>query len=250
MLRSQRVNAGVRRRFKGKAGWRTRSLIPVSASAAEINLAAKVVQLGRLVKSYKPEVKYIDASLGANAVSVPNGVVQFMTPISANVTSSDRIGNAVKLVSWNINIIASLFTSITATVTTEVGFRFYVVLDMQQASDTTPTGAMLVDQPSLPFTQLPLVSSMNRFKILWDSQPQLMYLNTGAASITSSAVNPFRMNFNVARKCSIPQRWNGTTAADIEKNGVYLFCFTNAVGAAGANIFDYLATSRVAFTDV
>lgn len=229
-----------RRRTLSKTG-----LIPVSASAAESNLASRVVALSKLVKGLKPEIKFIDVDVSGTNVSTANGLVTLMTPITQGVTVSNRVGEAVKLVSWQINFQAIPDTSASNVMPC---FRFYVVQDMQQAVDTVPTGALLVDQPSLPQIQLLNINQQKRFRILFDSKPQT--LPTGSQSASGSFTQTLtRLQYNWKKSCSIAQRWNGAANTDIQKNGLYLFVYSNQLTSA-ASSFDYTATTRVGFTDL
>lgn len=121
---------------------------------------------------------------------------------------------------------------------------------MQQVSDTAPTGAMLVDTPALPITQLLNINFQNRFKVLYDSKPRMLFAGTTAATALNSAITfPSKLHFNVKKKCNIIQKWNGPLLTDIQKNGIYVFFYTNAEQAGPVYPLDFVASSRISFTD-
>lgn len=226
------------------------SLVPVSAKQAENNLALKVVKLTKLVAGLRPEVKYIDTSLSSNNVSVANGIVVHLTGIAQGTNVNNRVGDLISTLWWNVNI--SVTNSSAANATNEnPSYRFYIVKDTQQVGDTAPTGADLVDQPSLPKIQLlNIVTTMQkRFQILYDSRPQILYPGTGLVAANNSTVFLSKLQFNLRGSKKGQIRFNGVNAADIQKGGLYLFFYTDVV-VGGADAFDFTGTSRVAYTDV
>lgn len=246
-----RTRAMVRsRRSSSRSSVGSRALVPVSAKQAESNLALKVVRLTKLVKGLKPEVKYIDTSLSTNNVPVATGIVIHLTGIAGGTSVAQRVGDAVATLWWNVNL--SLTNSSSANATNEnPSYRFYVVRDNQQVGDTAPTGADLVDQPSLPKIQLLNASTtmQKRFQILYDSRPQILFAGTGLAAQNNSVVFPARLQFNIKGSKKAPVRFNGVNGNDIQKGGLYLFFFTDVV-VGGADALDFTGTSRVAYTDV
>lgn len=228
----------------------TKGLVPLSARQAEVNLAQKVVKLTKLVRGLKPEIKYIDSSLNTNNVSVANGIVIHLTGIAAGTAVNQRVGDLVTALWWNVNL--SLTSSSTFSATNDnPSFRFYIVRDTQQVGDTAPSGADLVDQPSLPKIQLLNVSTtmQKRFQVLYDSKPQILFAGTGLAAQNNSVVFPARLQFNVRGFKKGPVRFNGLNAGDIQKGGLYLFFYTDVV-VGGVDALDFTGTSRVAYHDI
>lgn len=225
------------------------SLVPVSAKQAEINLAQKVVKLTKLVSGLRPETKYIDTSLTSNNVSVNNGVVINLTAIAGGTGINQRVGDAVNMLWWNLNLSVTL-SSAQNTTTEMPAFRFYIVRDLQQVSDTAPTGSDLVDQPSLPKIQLLNVATtmQRRFQIVYDSKPQLIFPGTGLAILNNSVVYPQRCVFTLRGSKKGPIRFNGTASTDIQKGGLYLFFYTDVT--MSGDVLDFVGTSRVAYNDV
>lgn len=223
--------------------------MPVSAKQAEINLAQKVVKLTKLVSGLRPETKYIDTSLTSNNVSVNNGVVINLTAIGGGTGINQRVGDAVNMLWWNLNLSVTL-SSAQNTTTEMPSFRFYIARDVQQVSDTAPIGADLVDQPSLPKIQLLNVSTtmQRRFQIVYDSKPQLIFPGTGLSILNNSVVYPQRCQFNLRGFKKGPIRFNGTASTDIQKGGLFLFFYTDVT--TSGDVLDFTGTSRVAYTDV
>lgn len=238
-----------RRRTTSKASGGS-SVVPVTAARAEANLAQKVLRLERAVKQIKPEVKYFDLSTSSNNVSAANGVVIHLSAIAAGTGVSQRVGDAIRSVWYDINLAVTMSSVFNAT-NENPSFRFYIAQDMQQVGDAAPAGADLVDQPSNPKVQLLniLVTMQKRFKVLYDSKPQVMFPGTGITFENSSTVYPAKIQFNFHRKLNSPIRFNGTAATDIQKGGLYLFFYTD-VQVGGADSLDFTGTSRLAYTDV
>jgi hypothetical protein len=173
-----------------------------------------------------------------------------MTQIAAGTGINNRIGENVRIVSWQVNLKGNWLGSIQSSINDSPSYRFYICQDMQQVASTTPSGIDLVDQPSLPGTQLLQVTEQKRFKVLFDSKPQIAQQGVvTAVTLNSGPLPQFRHMFNVIRKCNIPVEFNGTVASNIQKNGLYLFVFTDMTTGAG-DCFDFTCTTRVGFTDV
>lgn len=216
-------------------------------------LAKKVMRLEKSVRLVKPEVKWFDADLSGTNVSTANGLVSHFTAITSSTGVSNRIGNAIRLVEIELNWLPSLANTSVDGTQANAGARFYIVQDTQQIADTAPTGGLLVDQPSLPFTQLFNVLFQSEFKILYDSGPQNYNYSQGPIQLggATQGIVPEAAVFhrNIKIPVNIVTRYNGTGSGDIQKNGIYLFVYSNCLLAA-ASSFDYFATSRVKFVDV
>lgn len=238
-----------KKRRESKAA-QTSGLVQVSARQAESNLAQKVVKLTKLVKGLKPEVKYVDTSLTTNNVPVATGSVILLSGIAGGTGVNQRVGDLVTSLWWNLNVSLTNTSSFNAT-NENPSYRFYIVRDNQQVGDTAPTGADLVDQPSLPKIQLLNVATtmQKRFQVLFDSKPQILFAGTGVAAQNNSVVFPAKLQFNIKGRKKAPIRFNGTAASDIQKGGLYLFFYTDVVVAA-ADALDFTGTSRVAYHDV
>lgn len=239
-----------RKRVRSKS--QTKSIVPVSSKQAEINLATKVVKLEKLVRGLKPETKYIDVSLSTSNVPTA-GTVIHLTPVAQGTAVNARVGDLISTVWFEINFQARFTDSVLTSINQDPTFRFFVIRDNQQAPDTAPTAAQLVDQPSLPNICLfELQSTMQkRFTVLFDSKPQL--LNPGIFSVgtpNTSVVFPFKTQFNFRRRCKGQVRYNGANGTDQQKGALYLVVLSNMVDVTPAGTFDFSGSSRVAFTDV
>lgn len=229
-----------------------KSIVPVSAKQAESNLAARVVKLAKLVRGLKPEVKYIDVSL-ATTNAATAGTVIHLTPISQGTAVNTRVGDVVRMLWYQVNLNILFTSSVMTTVTENPAFRFYIVQDRQQGADTAPTLAQLVDNPALPSYQLLEIQSamQGRFKVLYDSKPQLMAAGTIAvADLDSSISFPARFQFNFQRNFKSQINFNGAASTDIQRGGIYFMFSTNMVDVGAAACVDFVGTTRIAYTDV
>lgn len=230
----------------------SKSIVPVTLQQAESNLASKVVKLEKLVRGLKPEVKYIDVDCSTTNVPLTGSVIH-LTPIAQGTAINTRVGDLVSTLWWELNFQARFTDSVLTSVSQDPSFRFYVIRDNQQAPDTAPTANLLVDQPAFPPIQLlELQSTMQkRFTVLYDSKPQL--LNPGIFSVgtpNTSVVFPFKVFFNLHRKCKGQVRFNGANGTDQQKGALYLVVCSNMIDASVQPTFDFSGTSRVAYTDV
>jgi len=227
----------------------------VSAARAESNLAKKVVRLERLVKGLKPEIKFTDISLASNNISSANGAVIHMTQIAQGAAINQRISENVLVKHVEMHMEISTGTGVALSTNDNPSYRVYIVQDKQQVADTSPAVIDFVDQPSLPVTQLTQVTEQKRFRILYDSGPQMVYTGSlGAAAVnlpSSEAVMMCKFHLHFKRSyLSIPVEFNGTATTDIQKNGIYFMISTDMTGAAGVNVLDIIGSSRIGYTDV
>jgi len=225
------------------------SLVPVSKLSAEINLARKVQQLSKYVKGLKPEIKYADITLASNNINAATGVTVHMTAIAQGIAVNQRIGENVQVrhveFHGEIAYAASLVLATNDTPT----YRVYIVQDMQQIASTSPSLADLVDQPALPVIQLLNVSEQKRFRILYDSGPQMLSLGSPTVPpVNSNVVQMARYHLHLQKRVSIPVEFNSTASTTIQKNGIY-FMLSTDVTNAGAPCLDWLGSSRIGFTD-
>lgn len=226
------------------------SVVPVTAARAEMNLAKKVMRLERVIKTYQPEMKFADLSQTSVNVNSATGLQLSLSAIAQGALINDRIGDKimVKLIEFHVEAVYS--GSVASSTTDNPSWRVYIVKDTQQIADTAPAGSDLVDQPSLPMIQLMNNLTQKRFVVLYDSGPQLLQAGTVAAPAAGNAMPYGKWHLHIKKRVNIPVQFNGTTTNDIQKNGISAFVFTDMTGAAGANVFDINATSRIGFTDM
>jgi len=226
-------------------------VVPVSAARAEANLARKVIRLERLYRGLQPEIKYADIALTSVNVSSANGLVVPMTAIAQGAGVNQRISENILVKHVEFHMEVFYLNSISTSLTDNGTYRVYVIQDKQQIADTAPACVDLVDQPSLPSIQLLQVTEQKRFRILYDSGPQMLYIGQGGVYLSSSAQQSTKWQLHFKRtKYNIPVEYNGVNNTDIQKNGIYFCIMTDVVGAAGANTLDFQGTSRVGYTDV
>jgi len=240
------------RRFRRKPSFK-KVVRRVSSKDVEQMLAKKVMRLEKSVRMVKPEVKWFDADVSGTNVSTAAGLVSHLTAIASGTGVGARVGNSIRITDIELNWLPSLASTSIDGTQANAGARFYIVQDTQQVADTAPTGGLLVDQTSLPFTQLLNVLFQSEFKVLYDSGPQNYNYSQGPIQLGGAAqgIVPEAAVFhrNIKIPCNIVTRYNGTGSGDIQRNGIYLFVYSNALIAA-ASSFDYFATSRVKFVDV
>jgi len=226
-----------------------KSVVPVTSKQAEKNLAKRVMQLSRLVKVRKPEVKGFDLNFGTSSVSVSTGQVVHLTAIPQGLTSISRVGDAIRVTGIDFQFIPNLDPGSVSSTGNVQAIRYCIVQNLQQQDSTDPVaGGSLVsvfDNPN-PVVALKSFSGLSRFKFLYDSGT--IILNWTQAGFTPDYA---RTHFARRRfiKCNIPVEYSNTTGASITKNGIYFVIISNCTVAAAAS-FDYNAVSRVFYTDI
>lgn len=226
------------------------SLVPVSKAKAEMNLARKVLQLSKQLKVMKPEMKFADISLNTLNISPTAGNVLLMSQISQATAVNARVGENVQVRHIEFHGEVSFAGSIAVVTTDNPSYRVYVVQDTQQVPSTNCSVADLVDQPGVPVYQLFNVSEQKRFRVLYDSGPQMLFLgNPVGGGVVNSNITMFsRYHLHMKKKVSIPVEFNAAGAGNIQKNGIYFMICTDA-SAAGAACLDWLGSSRIGYTD-
>lgn len=129
-----------------------------------------------------------------------------ITTIPQGDNSDNRTGKSVLLRS----IYLRGFMSVNASVTGNTRISLILVRDNQQISDTTPsvTDILSADDPDSMLN----LNSAGRFKIVWRKNYTLFPQSTGAGS-TKDITKFVKLYDHV--------RFNGTTAADVQKHGYY-----------------------------
>lgn len=226
-----------------------KSVVPVTSKQAEKNLAKRVMQLSRLVKVRKPEVKGFDLSFGSGNVSVSAGQVVHLTAIPQGLTTVSRVGDAIRVTGIDLQFVPNIDPASVSSTGNVQAIRFAVVQNLQQQDSTDPVaGGSLVsvfDNPN-PVVALKSFSGLSRFKFLYDS-------GTMVLNWTSAGFTPDYQHTQFVRrrfiKCNIPVEFSNTTGASITKNGIYFVIISNCTVAAAAS-FDYNGIARVFYTDI
>jgi len=228
---------------------RSTALVPVSKQQAEVNLARKVAQLSKYVKGLKPEMKFADISLSATNVSPTTGVTTLMSSIAAGAGVNQRVGENVQIKYIEMHFEAIFAGSVASSTNDNPSYRVYIVQDKQQVPNVSPALSDLVDQPSTPTVQLFNVQEQKRFRVIYDSGPQVCVFGTAAGVGNSSIALSSRILLNIKKRVSISTEFNGTANTNIQKNGIYFIVSTDMLAAA-VPCFDYFATSRIGYIDV
>lgn len=226
----------------------TRSVVPVTSRQAERNLVRSVSRLTKLVKPHKPETKSMDLDVSAANIPASSGTTVSACLLAQGLTIHTRVGNWVRVTGLEFHC-ELLYTGGAGSITTDTpNWRVYIVQDLQQVPSTSPAVSDLVDQPSLPVVQLLNFDKQRRFKILYDSGPQLIWF--GGQTVVQPQGNVGKTQAHFKRmNLNIPVEYTSTTTTSIQKNGLYVMYSTDASGAAAAAVLDANATVRVFFVD-
>jgi len=226
------------------------SLVPVSKLSAELNMAREVQKLKKYVKGLKPEIKFADITLASTNISPTAGVTVHMTAIAQGIAVNQRIGENVQVRHVEFHGEVTYANSVGSSTNDTPTYRVYIVQDMQQIASTSPSVADLVDQPSTPVYQLYNVSEQKRFRVLYDSGPQMLSFGTPAITppVNSNVVQMARYQLHLKKRVSIPVEFNSTGSSTIQKNGIY-FMLSTDISASGTPCLDWLGSSRIGFTD-
>lgn len=227
-----------------------KGLSRVSAAQVDRNLANEVAKLKRAVRKRVPEDKFYDAGISFVNVTDSGGSVYNICTVPAGSGESQRVGDSITVTA--IDVLVRLGTSTASTGTFPNGdeaVRFAIVQDMQQVSDTPPTVTQIMAQVGNPHNPLLAIETgLKRFKVLWYS-PVIQTSRIISASTpvaTLGPLSPTQPNWAFAHlKCNIKIRYNGTATTDIEKNGLYVICWTNIA----ADTVDADGFSRLTYTD-
>jgi hypothetical protein len=215
-------------------------------------LAAKVAKLERRIAMQAPEDKFNDLDNGASNVTPANGLSFNLAAIASGVGINQRVGFAVTVKHIDVHFSINYTSSLLSCTNENPAYRIYVVQDKQQIADASGiTISDFVDNPALPITQLRNLATLQRFSVLYDSGPQIVYSGVPGTGVPNDAmVATFMPQLHYkSRPLSISVRYNGTASTDIQHNGIWLLVSTNMTSGAGAGVLDYICTSRLVFQD-
>jgi len=245
-----RTRAVSRRSMSSRTSVGSRALVPVTKAQAERNLARKVQELSKYVKGFKPEMKFIDISLSTLNISQAGGLTLLMSAISQATAVNARIGENVQVRYIEMHGEVSYASSVALAVNDNPTYRVYIVQDKQQVASTSPALSDLVDQPGNPVYQLRNVQEQKRFRVIYDSGPQVLaFGNFVTPPTNSNVVMQARYHLHLKKRVSIPVEFNGSAATQIQKNGIYFMLSTDMIGAGATSVLDWAGSSRVGFTD-
>jgi len=205
-------------------------------------LTQQVKSLQRIVRQLQPELKAFDLTLGASNISVANGAVDHITQIAQGDGQNQRTGNLITVRKLDIGIKIDRSTAYTFTAG-NAKFRWAVVVDKEQVTDTSPVALSAFEYPSAPHTDLPQVLNNERFRYLYVS-PCYDLAQMAITSLTAIPQIPAHVKFHWEGEVKVG--YNGSLGSDIEKNGIYVVYMTEGT----ANELDTTGYVRVQYTDV
>ena len=160
-----------------------------------------------------------------------SGNVILFNGIGQGDTDQTRDGSSILMKKWLLR--GNITTNASATSTR---VRLILFIDTQQIGDTAPAQADILD-PDLNQLVAPLNNNtVGRFTILADRTYSINQL------VASQAVSrEYKFFFNMNKHA----RYNGTTGADIQKNGLYML----VVHDQATNVPTIAYSARLTFTD-
>lgn len=160
----------------------------------------------RLRRLVNVEIKKFDQTIAVGTNVTSSGVCYSCCDIAQGDTDQTRDGNSIKPLGIKFQV---RLTNNATAVNTSV--RVMVIKDLQQVADTAPTVSEVLDTSIVGAYAAPLNNNtVGRFKVLSD---KLISLNT---------VSKPQMDLMWYQKLYGHIRYNGTSAADIQKGGIYL----------------------------
>lgn len=204
-------------------------------------LQSQVKSLQSVVKKLAPEIKYDETDISATNIT-STGAVVHLTPIAQGDTQDTRTGNTINVVSLAVRG-AFVFAS---DAPVDGSCRILIVKDNQQIADTTPTAQDIIDDSFFtanPVVNLPNDLNFGRFSILYSSKLYVlrrMGLNTSVFGVPTQSHN-FEYNWSGNIKVS----YNGNSAGDIQKNGLYFVILSDASGST----LDFAGITRLGYCD-
>jgi hypothetical protein len=215
------LNAGFRQRKRARQGVvkpRVSSgLVTVSKKQVDLKQSQVIARLVKITKGIAPERKFFDTTITFINIADTVGAVAHLTAIPQDDTISGRTGNKIRVKHVHIQVRLST-QSIDSLV--ESFYRFALVQDMQQVADTPPTVPNIVRSSADPRNSLINITTQGRFKVLYWF-PVMDATMIRSVNATQSARQEFQKYFD------IPVTFNDTAGTDIQKNGLYLICWTS-----------------------
>lgn len=199
----------------------TNKFTPESAYSLAVKAAQDIWYLKGLVNS---EMLH-NQSTGSTTTN-STGTITLLNGMGQNDTASGRTGNSILM--RNVFLRLGFQQHASASSTT---YRVMLVLDKQQVGDTAPLISDILETVNV---YAPLATaSVGRFKIIKN-----WFFNTNNASNTFKKIDYYKdFRFHT--------RYNGTSNADIQKNGLYLITLCDQ--ATNTPTFSY--TWKVGYHD-
>jgi len=208
----------------------------VSKKQVDNNQSRIIQRLVKLTKGIAPERKFFDTTLSFLNVSDTVGAVSHISAVAQGDLVSNRTGNKIRVKSIYVQVRVST-VSIDGLVE---GFaRFYIVRDLQQVGDTSPTASDILNAVNTPQSVLTSVATQGRFKII-RTFPLMDFTMIRSSNAIQSAVQYYYKS-----RFDIPITYNGVNGADIQKNGLYVVVVTSDT----TDVSDYDGIARVSYVD-
>lgn len=211
----------------------SRRKFPRTRKGAWYNKRYSAIDMGKMALSQiwklkglvNSEVLKQDVTYSENSTSV--GVADPLTNIAIGDSVSGRTGNSIYVRSMNFKGYLTWNSAGDANQTV----RVCVIMDTQQVTDTTPA-ITDVYNAATPFAHINILTA-GRYKVLYN---RVFELN----------VQTPRVHFEINLPMRHHVRYNGSTASDIQKGGLYLMhCSTQAA----ANYPTLVGESRLSYHD-
>lgn len=201
--------------------------------------APTIKQLARRVKSMRPELKREIFAVTATSIVQTAGITD-LNAFAQGITSSTRIGNKVHItgIEWEF-----LVNNVSATNSKEIWTRIMIVVDKRQVEATAPSADVIFETPLDPhsFKAFDETAAGSRISTVMDTKARrTVRISTGG--------NADKQQWKVKgfKKMNMNMYWSDATAANVEKNGLWLVVLSdNTV----ANENTMTGCVRVFYTD-
>lgn len=203
---------------QSKRGRPRRNTLSKASRLVMTKIAKKVVQ-------NEAELKHNTGSQ-VNFSIPTTGQIGILSNPAQGDTQVDRTGIEINALYMNIK-----YHVLWDTAGTGGAMTVWLIKDMQQAADTTPVIADVLETTF--FSGLPNWNNRKRFKIL---SKKSFYQDTSKAEVMTEFTQ--KLNFKVT--------FNGPLNTDIQKNGIYFIAVSNEA----VNVPSLRITKRLVYTDV
>lgn len=185
-----------------------------------------------------PEVKFFDGSIINTAAPIVTGAGGLLSNMAGGSTVTTRAGNEIRcrslLTRW-------AFAS-PPTNTAAIIWRCIIGIDWESLG-VTPTGALILQDPTLILSPLNITTSNGRFSILRD---KLFLTNPGSTAAGIAALPGQFKTMKMYMKLRQNALFAGATVNDSLKGALFYYVMSSA---AGANAGTFTMYSRFRFTD-
>ena len=161
-----------RKRFKSSTKYTsaTRSLNKFNTRGPRRSgtLSSQVKSLQKVVNQLKPELKAIDIDVSTTDISATGSVVH-LTKIAQGDTQGSRTGNIINIRKLDIGFKLVRTAGYAFTDALNTYFRWAIVVDKEQVSDTAPGAGDAFQSPGEPWLDHPSLVHLERFRYLYVS---------------------------------------------------------------------------------